>query len=121
MYRFAAAVVLVIGSSVAFGALVPSSGLEPDGAPARQDDGPGVPAPIAWPVPPLSRGPFHIQSAEERYLRVVVVTRGLEQPWSIAFLPNGDMLITERPGRLRLLHAGVLRPDPIRGTLPVRA
>jgi glucose/arabinose dehydrogenase len=47
--------------------------------------------------------------------RVVTVADGLIQPWSIAFLPGGDVLITERPGRLRILRQGRLLPDPVEG------
>src|SRR5262245_13714428 len=102
--RYSVATVLLI-SGIAFGASQhPDSKLEPDGAPDRQTDGPGVPPPIVWAAPSLGTGPFPLESAEERNLRVVVVTRGFEQPWSMAFLPGGDMLVTERPGRLRLVH-----------------
>lgn len=41
------------------------------------------------------------------------VVSGLEIPWAIAFLPGGDMLVTERPGRLRLVKDGTLEPDPV--------
>ena len=47
--------------------------------------------------------------------RVVTVADGLVVPWSIAFLPGGDMLVTERPGRLRIIRDGVLLPDPVPG------
>lgn len=47
--------------------------------------------------------------------RTEVVTGGLVHPWSIAWLPDGSALITERPGRLRLLRDGVLEPKPITG------
>src|SRR5688500_20157710 len=47
--------------------------------------------------------------------RVVTVVDGLVQPWSIAFLPGGDALITERPGRLRILRQGKLLPQPVDG------
>ncbi|MCG6939750.1 MAG: PQQ-dependent sugar dehydrogenase [Thiohalocapsa sp.] len=47
--------------------------------------------------------------------RAEEVIRGLVHPWSIAWLPNGDALITERPGRLRLLRGGELAPEPIAG------
>jgi glucose/arabinose dehydrogenase len=47
--------------------------------------------------------------------RIEEVTRGLVHPWAIAWLPNGDALITERPGRLRLLRDGELDPKPIAG------
>jgi glucose/arabinose dehydrogenase len=53
-------------------------------------------------------------SALHRF-RVVTVTRGLEHPWSLAFLPDGAMLVTERPGRLRLVRDGVLDPAPVAG------
>ena len=44
---------------------------------------------------------------------------GLIQPWSIAFLPNGDMLVTERPARLRIVRGGKLLPDPVAGLPPI--
>src|SRR5262245_2343031 len=93
--------------------------LQPDGSPQRAED--GGPPPITWPTPPLGDGPFKIESAEERHLRVVVITKGLEQPWSIAFLPDGSMLVTERPGRLRVVRNGVLDPAPVDGVPQVRS
>ena len=113
------------GAACLFTALLfaaPSPGkLEPDGAPSRVTDGPGVPEPIVWPAPPLAKGPFRIQSAEERNLRVVVMARGLEQPWSMAFLPDGNILITERPGRFRVIRKGVLDPHPVEGLPDIKA
>jgi glucose/arabinose dehydrogenase len=47
--------------------------------------------------------------------RLVTVAEGLERPWSIAFLPGGDMLVTEKPGRLRIVRDGALLPDPVPG------
>ena len=47
--------------------------------------------------------------------RVVTVADGLVQPWAIAFLPDGDVLITERPGRLRVMRKGNLLPDAVDG------
>ena len=47
--------------------------------------------------------------------RVVTVADGLVQPWAIAFLPDGDVLITERPGRLRVMRQGKLLPDAVDG------
>lgn len=46
-------------------------------------------------------------------LEVEVVASGLEVPWALAFLPDGAMLFTERPGRVRLLRDGVLVPEPV--------
>ena len=79
-------------------------------------------APTGIQVSPLPPGPFTYQTAEGQDIRVVVFTRGLVQPWSIAFLPDGNMLVTERPGRLRLVLAdGTLVPEPIAGVPEVRA
>jgi glucose/arabinose dehydrogenase len=66
--------------------------------------------------PPLGDGPFTFETYEQRRIRVSVVTKGLSHPWSLAFLPGGDMLITERVGRLRLVRNGVLQPEPVTGT-----
>ncbi|MEL6257767.1 MAG: PQQ-dependent sugar dehydrogenase [Pseudomonadota bacterium] len=44
------------------------------------------------------------------------IVNGLEIPWSMAFLPNGDMLVTERAGRLRLVRNGALVDTPVSGT-----
>jgi glucose/arabinose dehydrogenase len=82
-----------------------------------------IPPGVLWSSPELGEGPFLIESAvpEHRELRVVVVARGLQQPWSIAFLPGGEMLVTERPGRLRIIRDGVLEPEPVAGIPPVRS
>jgi aldose sugar dehydrogenase len=48
-------------------------------------------------------------------VRVVPVAQGLVQPWSMAWLPNGDMLVTERPGRLRIVRDGKLLPGAVEG------
>src|SRR6185436_16455921 len=66
--------------------------------------------------PPLVDGPFDFETYEQRHIRVSVITKGLSHPWSLAFLPGGDMLITERIGRLRLVRNGVLQPEPVKGT-----
>jgi glucose/arabinose dehydrogenase len=55
-------------------------------------------------------------SGEEHAFRVVTMTRGLEHPWGLAFLPDGRRLVTERPGRLRLVAVdGTLDPQPVTG------
>jgi glucose/arabinose dehydrogenase len=57
---------------------------------------------------------------QEAY-RVVTVTEGLQNPWSMAWLPNGDMLVTEKAGRLRVVKGGVLQTEPVAGVPPVSA
>src|SRR5690349_14975872 len=46
---------------------------------------------------PLGDGPWDVTTEHAR-IHVTVVTKGLENPWGLQFLPNGDMLVTERPG-----------------------
>ena len=53
--------------------------------------------------------------------QLVTVADGLVNPWSIAFLPDGDMLVTERPGRLRIVRNGTLLFDPVPGVPEVLA
>jgi glucose/arabinose dehydrogenase len=47
--------------------------------------------------------------------RVVPVVDGFVNPWGLAFVPGGDLLVTERPGRLRLVRGGKLLPTPVSG------
>ena len=57
--------------------------------------------------------------SEEHAFRVETVAEGLETPWSIAFLPDGRMLVTEKAGRLRIVEKGKLLPEPWPGVPPV--
>ena len=66
----------------------------------------------------LLSGQTAMRSALHDY-RVVPVAEGLIQPWSIAPLPGGDMLVTERPGRLRIIRNGKLLPQPVEGLPPI--
>ena len=52
-------------------------------------------------------------------IRVVPFAAGLVNPWSLAFLPNGDILVTEKAGQLRIVRGGNLDPKPIAGVPPV--
>lgn len=70
----------------------------------------------------LGDGPWTYTTYERNTrIRVSVVTKGLSHPWSVVWLPNGDMLITERAGRLRVIRNGVLDPEPVAGVPKVQA
>jgi glucose/arabinose dehydrogenase len=71
--------------------------------------------------PPLGDGPFVFDTGEQHKIRVVVLSKDLSHPWSMAFLPDGAILITERAGRLRIFRNGVLDPKPVAGIPEVRA
>ena len=81
----------------------------------------GEQPPIGVPVAPLGAGPFVFDTAEQHRIRVTIVTRGLVHPWGLAFLPDGSMLVTERPGRLRVVRNGMLDPKPVSGVPEARA
>jgi glucose/arabinose dehydrogenase len=89
----------------------------PQGAAART---PTAPPPIIWPSPPLPNGPITLDTGIQHKIRLIV-TKGLNQPWSMAFLPDGGILVTERAGRLRIVRNGVLDPNPIAGIPEVQA
>ena len=69
--------------------------------------------------PPLPSFPQVYETADLE-IRVVKAADGLANPWSLAWLPNGDLLITERAGRLRVFRNGALDPEPIAGVPEVR-
>jgi glucose/arabinose dehydrogenase len=77
-------------------------------------------APTGLSGQPLGPGPFLYRTAEQQDVKVTVVARDLEYPYSIAFLPTGELLFTERPGRLRIIRNGVLDPKPIAGAPEAR-
>jgi glucose/arabinose dehydrogenase len=54
--------------------------------------------------------------SEKQAFKLEVVARDLETPWGLAFLPDGRMLVTERPGRLRIVEKGRLQPEAVAGT-----
>lgn len=58
--------------------------------------------------------------AERGPYRAVNVVTGVEQPWAVAFLSTGEMLVTERAGRLRVVRNGALVPEPVAGVPRVR-
>jgi glucose/arabinose dehydrogenase len=78
-------------------------------------DVPPAPEP---PAPPPTPGP--VQVVETGY-KVTEIAKGLDHPYSIAFLPDGSMLVTERKGQLRLIKDGQLVAAPITGVPPVHS
>jgi glucose/arabinose dehydrogenase len=95
---------LVVGSWLAFPAL------------AQQPPNIGV-APVL-----LTESAYVFDTAEQHKIRVVVVAKGLKHPFSLALLPAGDALVSERGGPLRIVHnvgaapgASSLDPEPVAG------
>src|SRR5215467_6699359 len=76
----------------------------------------GIPvAPTGIAARALPDKPAEYDTAEGQKIRVVTVARGLTYPFSMAFLPDGSMLVTERTGKLRLIRGGKLDPQPVGG------
>jgi glucose/arabinose dehydrogenase len=70
-----------------------------------------APAP-AMPPRPLPAAPIVLDTAEQGQIRVTPI-KGLARPWGLVFLPNGDMLVTEKGARVRLVRNGVVEPKPV--------
>jgi glucose/arabinose dehydrogenase len=70
--------------------------------------------------PVLGDGPWDVQTFQAK-VHIELVARGLEHPWSIAFLPGGEMLVSERAGRLRRIRNGKLDPEQVSGMPVVQA
>src|SRR5207248_10099609 len=64
---------------------------------------------------PLPKLPMEFDTGEGQRIRVVVVAKGLTYPFSMAFLPDGAILVTERTGKLRIIRNGVLDAQPVAG------
>jgi aldose sugar dehydrogenase len=74
----------------------------------------------------LTAGPYSFDTAEQHRLKVTIVARGLAHPFSLAFLPNGDALVSERGVRLRVIRGATgaqARVDeaPVAGLPPMPA
>ena len=81
----------------------------------------GVPvAPAGFEPQEIPAAPIEYNTAEVMRIRLVPVARGLVNPWSLAFLPDGTLLVTEKEGRLRLIRRDVLDPKPVPGVPTVR-
>jgi glucose/arabinose dehydrogenase len=81
--------------------------------------GQAVQAQVSRASPPLPSLPQVYETADLK-IRVEKVADGLANPWSLAWLPSGDLLITERAGRLRVFRNGALDPEPVSGVPEVR-
>jgi aldose sugar dehydrogenase len=64
------------------------------------------------PAPPIAANEV-VQTANYARFRVETVASGLEVPWAFAWLPTGEMLFTERKGRIRMLIGAKLKPEPV--------
>jgi glucose/arabinose dehydrogenase len=62
-----------------------------------------------------------VLETNDHRIRVVTLAKGLSYPWSLTFLPDGSIFVTERPGRLRIMRNGVLQTEPVAGVPEVRA
>ena len=69
----------------------------------------------------VSAADSQVLVSEKTNVRVTELASDLEHPWDLAFLPNGAMLITERPGRLRYFHQGELSPRLVKGLPPIHS
>jgi glucose/arabinose dehydrogenase len=76
----------------------------------------GIPvAPQGLANQPLGNGPFDYATGEGQDIRVVVVTKAMSYPYSMAFLPDGTLLVTQRNGQLRTIRNGKLDANPVTG------
>jgi aldose sugar dehydrogenase len=70
---------------------------------------------------PLGAGPWYYESSSPALkLKVAVVARGISNPWGMAFLPSGNILVAEQAGQFRLIRDGVLEPTPVSGSPEVQ-
>jgi len=111
--------------TIAFGCLLALAGIasraqQPVATKGKTGKAPTAPPGINWPSPRLPDGPIVLDTGIQHQIRLIV-TKGLVQPFSMAFLPDGAILITERPGRLRVVRNGTLDPNPVAGIPTVQA
>ena len=102
--------------AVLVGCTTPSLGdLEPEGPPAAEE-------PAATPDLGAAEAEGAIaQTIDPATLEAVTLVENLEHPWGMVWLPDGSMLVTERPGRLRIIREGELDPTPVAGVPEVLA
>jgi len=115
---------LLVSVAATVSSIIPSvtlrAGQQAPAAPAQLSAPQGRGGRGGGPAPrPLGDGPWTLPAGRGQ-VRVSVVTKGLVNPWSMAWLPDGSILVTERPGRLRIIRNGVLDPQPIAGLPEIR-
>jgi len=98
----------------------PGGGANQAPVPAAGRGAPTAPPAIQWSTPPAPTTTVALDTGVQ-HMVWVVPTRGLTQPWSMAFLPDGGILITERPGCLRIVRNGNLDPRHVSGLPPIQA
>src|SRR4051794_36937502 len=69
---------------------------------------------------PAAAASDRIVRSQDYSIRVVTVASGLDIPWGMAFLDRDRILLTEKPGRMRIIEGGKLLPQPVAGVPPVR-
>jgi aldose sugar dehydrogenase len=109
MKRLGLALLLAGTASAGSAQNAPPPGAAPPAAPAAGARPAGPP-----PTPRLGDGPWDIATEKTR-VHIEKVAGGIDHPWGLVFLPGGDMLVTERPGRLRVIRKGKLDPNPVTG------
>src|SRR5690242_3690892 len=110
---------LAVGSILVLAAIA-AHAQQPAAAKGKAAKAPTAPPGINWPSPPLPDGPIVLDTGIQHQVQLIV-TKGLIQPFSMAFLPDGGILIAERPGRLRIVRNGKLDPNPVAGVPAVQA
>jgi glucose/arabinose dehydrogenase len=93
----------------------------------QQPAAPGAAAPAAVPTGRPGRGGYPLPALPavfetfQHKVRVSIVARGLDRPWSLLILPDGDMLVSMRySNQIRAIRSGVLDPTPVAGLPPMR-
>src|SRR5678815_5840156 len=78
----------------------------------------GAPAPPINPAIATTGGSISFDTQTGQKIKVTAVATGLVHPWSIAFPDARTILVTEQPGRLRVIRDGVLLPEPAWDAMP---
>ena len=103
----------------------PAAGMPPFGAALTEEEMRGILGYIRrqsrafalGAIPPAGPAPTSVPvKSEKQAFRVETFAGPLDTPWGIVFLPDGNMLVSDRIGEIRLIEKGVLQPAPIRNT-----